>query len=147
MIHISALPVEEYRVELIRRLKEKDPAHTVYEAQLPPADVAHPFYYIEELRAPDDQSCKREIMQDVYHSVSVWHDDPYKKHEVFRMLGLIGEVIREMESVGMIVDISHVAESGMRVFDDSVSGKTGSRSGTVYIHGLYEIHMKQIGSI
>lgn len=147
MIHISALPVEEYRVELIRRLKEKDPAHTVYEAQLPPADVAHPFYYIEELRAPDDQSCKREIMQDVYHSVSVWHDNPYKKQEVFRMLGLINEVIREMEADGTPSYRWMVAESGMRVFDDSVSGKTGSRSGTVYVHGLYEIHMKQIGSI
>ena len=147
MIHISALPVEEYRVELIRRLKEKDHAHSVYEAQLPPADVVHPFYYIEELRAPDDQSCKREVMQDVYHSVSVWHDDPYKKQEVFRMLGLIGEVIREMEAEGTPSYRWMVVESGMRVMNDSVSGKTGSRSGTVYVHGLYEIHMKQIGSL
>lgn len=141
MIHISALPIEEYRVELIRRLKEKDPAHSVYEAQLPPADVAHPFYYIEDPRGTDD-AAKREVMQDVYGTVSVWHDDPYKKHEVFRMLGLIGEVIREMEADGTPSYRWMVAESGMRVFDDSVSsGKT------VYVHGIYEVHMKQIGSI
>lgn len=146
MIHISALPIEEYRVELIRRLKEKDPVHTVYEAQLPPADVAHPFYYIEELRGTDD-SLKREIMQDVYHTVSVWHDDPYKKQEVFRMLGLIGEVIREMSAEGTPSYRWMVIDSGMRVVNDTVSGKTGSRGGTVYVHGLYEVHMKQIGSI
>ena len=62
------------------------------------------------------------------------------------MLGLIGEVIREMEADGTPSYRWMVAESGMRIFDDSVSGKTGSRSGTVYVHGLYEIHMKQIGS-
>lgn len=138
--------MEEYRVELIQRLRAKDPAHTVYEAQLPPADVMHPFYYIEEFRAPDDLSCKREAMQDVYHTVSVWHDDPYKKQEVFRMLGIIGEVIREMEAEGTQSYRWMVSESGMRVMNDTVSGKTGSRSGTVYVHGLYEIHMKQIGS-
>lgn len=147
MIHISALPIEEYRVELIRRLREKDPGHRVYEAMLPPADVPHPFYYIEELRAPDDQSCKREIMQDIHHSVSVWHDDPYKKQEVFRMLGLIGEVIREMEAEGTPSYRWMVVDTGMRVMNDTVSGKTGSRSGTVYVHGLYEVHMKEIGSL
>ena len=94
MIHISALPIEEYRVELIRRLKEKDPDHKVYEAKLPPADVPHPFYYIEDPRGTDDAT-KREVMQDVYGTVSVWHDDPYRKNEVFKMLGLVGEVIRE----------------------------------------------------
>ncbi|MBE6005592.1 MAG: hypothetical protein E7238_00210 [Sarcina sp.] len=132
-------------MELIRRLEEKDPSHSVYEASLPPADVTHPFYYIEELRGADD-NLKREIMQDVYHTVSVWHDDPYKKQEVFRMLGLIGEVIREMEAEGTPSYRWMVVDSGMRVLNDTVSGKTGTRSGTVYVHGLYEVHLKQIGS-
>ena len=140
------MPIEEYRVELISRLKAMDPAHAVHEAQLPPEDVAHPFYYIEELRAPDDRSCKRETMQDVYHTVSVWHDDPYGKQEVFRMLALIGEVFRDMEREGTASYTWMVVDSGMRVMNDTVSGKTGARSGTVYVHGLYEIHMKQIGS-
>lgn len=146
MIHISALPIEEYRVELIRRLKEKDPDHKVYEAMLPPADVPHPFYYIEDPRGTDDAT-KREVMQDVYGTVSVWHDDPYRKNEVFKMLGLIGEVIREMEEDGTPSYRWMVIDSGMRVVNDTVSGKTGSRGGTVYVHGLYEVHMKQIGSI
>lgn len=147
MIHISnPMPLEEYRVELISRLTAKDPVHTVYEAGLPPADVRHPFYYIEDLRAPDDRSCKQEIMQDIHHTVSVWHDDPYRKQEVFRMLALIGEVFRDMEREGTSSYTWMIVDTGMRVMDDTVSGKTGARSGTVYVHGLYEIHMKQIGS-
>lgn len=132
-------------MELITRLREKDPAHAVYEAQLPPADVAHPFYYIEELRA-SDSGYKRIVMQDIYHTVSVWHDDPYEKQEVLRMLALIGEVFRDMEREGTSSYTWMVSDASMRVMNDTVSGKTGSRSGTVYVHGLYEVHMKQIGS-
>lgn len=142
----ARMPLEEYRVELIARLRAKDPAHAVYEAGLPPGDVPHPFYYIEELRAVD-APCKREIMQDVHHAVSVWHDDPYGKAEVLRMLAVVGEVFRDMERDGTPSYRWMIAgRPAMRVMEDTVSGKTGSRSGTVYVHGLYEVHMKQIGS-
>ena len=132
-------------MELIRRLQEKDPAHKVYEAGLPPEDVEHPFYYIEEFRA-NDSAYKRAYMQDVYHTVSVWHDDPYRKNEVLQMLGLVAEVFRDMEAVGTASYIWRLADTSMRIMDDTVSGKTGSRSGTVYVHGMYEAHLKQIGS-
>ena len=145
MITIST-PLEEYRVELITRLKAKDPDHSVYETSLPPADVPHPFYYIEELRAPDDRSSKREIMQDLYHSVSVWHDDPDRKAEVFRMLALVGEVIRDMEREGTRSYCWMILDTGMRCLADNISGQVGTVMKTKYVHGIYEIHMKQIGS-
>lgn len=145
MILIST-PLEEYRVELITRLKARDPTHKVYETSLPPADVQHPFYYIEELRAPDDRSSKREIMQDVYHSVSVWHDNPDKTAEVLKMLALIGKVIREIESEGTHSYIWMVMDTGMRCIADNISGQVGTAVKTKYVHGIYEIHMKQIGS-
>lgn len=145
MILIST-PLEEYRVELITRLKARDPTHKVYETSLPPADVPHPFYYIEELRAPDDRSNKREIMQEVYHSVSVWHDNPDKTAEVLKMLALIGEVIRDMENEGTRSYIWMVMDTGMRCMADNVSGQVGTTVKTKYVHGIYEIHMKQIGS-
>ena len=85
-------------------------------------------------------------MQDVYHSVSVWHDDPYKKQEVLRMLALVGEVFRDMEREGTPSYAWMVSGASMRLMHDAVSGKDGARSGTVYVHGLYEVHMKQIGS-
>lgn len=140
MILIST-PLEEYRVELIQRLKTKDTGHKVYETQLPPASVPHPFYYIEELRAPDDRSNKREIMQDVYHSVSVWHDDPDRTSEVLKMLAKVGEVIRDMEREGTHSYTWTAVETGMRCLSDRISSAR-----TVYVHGIYEIHMKQIGS-
>lgn len=133
-------------MELITRLKARDPTHKVYETSLPPADVQHPFYYIEELRAPDDRSSKREIMQDVYHSVSVWHDNPDKTAEVLKMLALIGKVIREIESEGTHSYIWMVMDTGMRCIADNISGQVGTAVKTKYVHGIYEIHMKQIGS-
>lgn len=145
MILIST-PLEEYRVELITRLKAKDPAHEVYETALPPADIPHPFYYIEELRAPDDRSSKRQVMQDVYHSVSVWHDNPDKKAEVLRMLALVGEVIRDMEREGTRSYCWMILDTGMRCLADNISGQVGAVMKTKYVHGIYEIHMKQIGS-
>lgn len=140
MILIST-PIEEYRVELIKRLKARDPDHRVYETVLPPKDVPYPFYYLEELRAPDNLSNKREVMQEVYHSVSVWHDNPDKVAEVLRMLGLVGEVIRELAQDGTGHYDWMLIETGTRVLSDRISdGKT------VYVHGIYEIHLKQIGS-
>ena len=133
-------------MELITRLKARDPTHKVYETSLPPADVQHPFSYIEELRAPDDRTSKREIMQDVYHSVSVWHDNPDKTAEVLKMLALIGKVIREIESEGTHSYIWMVMDTGMRCMADNVSGQVGTAVKTKYVHGIYEIHMKQIGS-
>lgn len=145
MILIST-PLEEYRVELIGRLKAKDPDHNVYETSLPPADVPHPFYYIEELRAPDNRSSKREVMQEVYHSVSVWHDNPDKTSEVLKMLALIGECVRDMERDGTHSYSWMVIDTGMRCLADNISGQVGTTVKTRYVHGIYEIHMKQIGS-
>lgn len=133
-------------MELITRLRARDTTHKVYETSLPPKDVQHPFYYIEELRAPDDRTSKREIMQDVYHSVSVWHDNPDKTAEVLKMLALIGEVIREIEREGTHSYIWMVMDTGMRCMADNVSGQVGTAVKTKYVHGIYEIHMKQIGS-
>ena len=145
MIPISA-PIEEYRVELITRLKAKDLAHKVYETVLPPADVPHPFYYIEGIRAPDNMAGKREVMQEVYHSVSVWHDNPDKTAEVLKMLALIGEVVRDIESEGTHSYLWMVMDTSMRCMADNVSGQVGTAVKTRYVHGIYEVHMKQIGS-
>jgi len=133
-------------VELIKRLKAKDPKHKVYETVLPPADVAHPFYYIEDLRAPDIRSGKREITQDVYHTVSVWHDNPDKTAEVLKMLALVGDVIRDMEREGTHSYLWMVADTAMRCMADNISGHVGTTVKTKYVHGVCEIHMKQIGS-
>lgn len=133
-------------MELITRLRARDPTHKVYETSLPSGGVPHPFYYIEELRAPDDRTSKRELMQDVYHSVSVWHDNPDKTAEVLKMLALIGEVIREIEREGTHSYIWMVMDTGMRCMADNVSGQVGTAVKTKYVHGIYEIHMKQIGS-
>lgn len=118
----------------------------VYETVLPPADVPYPFYYIEEIRAPDDRSHKREVMQDVYHSVSVWHDNPDQTGAVLKMLALIGEVIRDIESEGTHSYLWMVMDTSMRCMADNVSGQVGTTVKTRYVHGIYEVHMKQIGS-
>lgn len=140
-----ATPVEEYRVELLTRLAAADPAHTIYETSLPPADVPHPFYYFDELRTSDDRSCKLEVTQDVYHTISVWHDNPDQKAQVLRMLATIGEVIRAMELAGTHSYHWMVVDTGMRVLADNISGQVGSSVKTKYVHGIYEVHMKQIG--
>lgn len=140
-----ATPVEEYRVELLTRLAAADPAHTIYETALPPADVPHPFYYFDEIRTSDDRSCKREITQDVYHTISVWHDNPDQKALVLRMLATIGGVIRAMESEGTRSYQWMVFDTGMRVLADNISGQVGSTVKTRYVHGIYEVHLKQIG--
>ena len=145
MIPIST-PLEEYRVELITRLRAKDPDHKVYETSLPPADVPHPCYYIEEFRAPDDRSHKREVMQEVYHSVSVWHDNPDKISEVLHMLAVIGSVISDMQREGTHSYIWMIMDTGQRCMSDSVNGQNSPGVKTKYVHGIYEIHMKQIGS-
>lgn len=132
-------------MELITRLKAKDPAHEVCETSLPPANVPHPFYYIEEFRAPDDRSRKDSVMQEVYHSVSVWHDNPDQKSVVMRMLAIVGQVIQEMADSGTHSYMWTVADTGMRVIADNVSGQVGTAVKTKYVHGIYEIHMKQIG--
>lgn len=137
-----SMPVEELRVELIRQLAEKDSSHKIYEAHLPPANVPHPFYYLEELRMPDDRTAKREIMQTVSTTVSVWHDDPYDKATVLKMLGYIGEVFQDIENNGTPSYTWHISESAMRLTDDRISSAK-----TVYVHGIYEITIKQIGSL
>lgn len=133
-------------MELITRLKAKDPTHKVYETVLPPADVPHPFYYVEGIRAPNSTAGKREVMQEVYNSVSVWHDNPDKTAEVLKMLALIGEVVRDIESEGTHSYLWMVMDTSMRCMADNVSGQVGTVVRTKYVHGIYEVHMKQIGS-
>lgn len=144
MILIST-PLEEYRVELIARLKTKDAAHAVYETVLPPANVSHPFYYIEEIRAPDNRTRKQALTQDVYHTVSVWHDNPDEIGDVLRMLGTIGEVIGDMEREGTHSFIWTTIDTAMRCMADNISGQIVNGIKTKYVHGIFEIHMQQIG--
>ena len=140
-----ATPIEEYRVELLTKLAVADSVHKIYETALPPADVPHPFYYFDEIRTSDDRSCKRDVMQDVYHTISVWHDNPDQKALVLRMLATVAGVIQAMENTGTSSYQWMIVDTGMRVLADTISGQVGSTVKTKYVHGIYEVHMKQIG--
>ena len=58
-----------------------------------------------------------------------------------KMLAKVGEVIRDMEREGTHSYTWTAVETGMRCLSDRISSAR-----TVYVHGIYEIHMKQIGS-
>lgn len=127
-------------MEFLTNLKDTDASHEVYEDALPPANVPHPFYYLGEWSMTDDCQ-KREIMQGVSLTVHVWHDKKYDKASVFRMLETIGAVFRAIEKSGTHSYKWMINSSGMRVMNDTVSSAK-----TVYVHGIYEITMTQIGS-
>lgn len=88
-----------------------------------------------------DTRQKREIMQGVSVTVHVWHDRKYDKASVFRMLDTIGNVFRAIEANGTNSYTWMTNSSAMRVINDTISSGR-----TVYVHGIYEITMTQIGS-
>lgn len=137
-------PMNELRVELIKGLSSRDPTHGIYEVDLPPADVQHPFYYIGDLRG-SEEGYKRQLLQDVSLTVHVWHDNPYRKADVFQMLAVIGSVVRSIEENGSpSYTWAVIGRPETRVLSDKISATVDSK--TVYVHGVYEAHIKQIGS-
>lgn len=127
-------PQQELFTRLVLDLREifDKQGVKVYDGFLPPEGTAYPFVYIGEFRQADTAT-KRGVWGSVYPMIHVYHNDPYKRGTVSRML---------VDIIYALRDIEHTDNFAWCIRDIQQNVLKDNTTKTPLLHGVVQATMR-----
>lgn len=111
------------------RTEYKDAEIGIYDVFLPPDGTPYPFIYLAD-NQQIDQSTKTCIIGSVHQTIHVWHNDPWNRGTVSRILSQIKNTCRMLRNTKHFAwDVRHVEQ---RILSDSTTKQP-------LLHGILEV--------
>lgn len=123
-------PQQELFTRLLLDLREifSTQGIEVYDGILPPEGTVYPFVYLGEFRQ-EDEANKSAIFGSVYPMIHVYHNDPWKRGTVSKMLMEIIYACRDIEHTDNFA--WHIRDVQQRIIPDNTTK-------TPLLHGVVE---------